>query len=109
MECCHIVLLLIKPKWILEQCHSRVCGGHFSAKTIVEFFLHVGYYWPSLHQDSHLLVKKCEAFQCFIGKKKLYIFLLIPLKYKSLSSKMGYGLYWNTDSTIGITYQNVIL
>jgi hypothetical protein len=61
----------------LEQFNSKVCGGHFSAKTTAKKVLHAGYFWPSLHQDAHLMVRKCEACQCFTGKQML---VALPLR-----------------------------
>jgi hypothetical protein len=73
----------------LEQCHSKMCGGHFLAKTITTKVFHVAYYFPSLHQDAHLLVQKCEAFQHIIGKQKLIFMPLKPIKVQVHFTRWG--------------------
>jgi hypothetical protein len=73
----------------LEQCHSGVCGGHFSTKTTAAKFLHACYFCPSLHQDAHLLIRKCKACQCFTGKKKLVSLPLRPIEVQVPFSRWG--------------------
>jgi ribonuclease HI len=73
----------------LEQCHSGVCGGHFSAKTTAAKVLHAGYFWPSLHKDAHLLVRKCEACQRFTGKQKLAALPLRPIEVQVPFARWG--------------------
>nr|GEU57213.1 reverse transcriptase domain-containing protein [Tanacetum cinerariifolium] len=48
---------------ILMACHNRPTGGHhganFTAKKVFDF----GFYWPTIYQDAHDLVTRCDACQ----------------------------------------------
>ena len=48
---------------ILSECHENPCGGHFAAKRIGYKVLQVGYYWPTLHQDSRRYTRRCDQCQ----------------------------------------------
>ena len=48
---------------ILEACHDSACGGHFSGQLTGQKILRAGYFWPTLFQDSHDYVRKCDACQ----------------------------------------------
>jgi hypothetical protein len=48
-------------KELLKELHSRVCGGHFSARTTAHKIMRAGYYWPTLFKDAHSFVQACEA------------------------------------------------
>nr|GEU31162.1 reverse transcriptase domain-containing protein [Tanacetum cinerariifolium] len=48
---------------ILKACHSGPTGGHhglnYTAKKVFDF----GFYWPTIYNDAHDLVKSCDACQ----------------------------------------------
>ena len=48
---------------ILSACHDNPCGGHFAAKRTAYKALQVGYYWPTLHQDSRRYTSRCDQCQ----------------------------------------------
>lgn len=48
---------------ILVACHDSTYGGHFSSELTGKKILCVGYYWPTLFQDVHEYVKRCDACQ----------------------------------------------
>jgi hypothetical protein len=48
---------------ILAACHDSACGGHFSGELTSKKILHTGYYWPTLFEDAHEYVKRCDACQ----------------------------------------------
>lgn len=48
---------------ILEVCHDSACGGHFSRQLTGQKILKACYFWPTLPQDSHSYVKKCDAYK----------------------------------------------
>jgi hypothetical protein len=73
----------------LEEFHFGVCGDHFSAKTTANVFLHAGYFWPSLHKDAHLLVRKCKSFKCFTGNKNLADLPLRPIELQVPFARWG--------------------
>jgi hypothetical protein len=60
-----------EAKKLLEELHSRYCGGHFAARTTAHKILRVGYYWPTLFFDTHKHVRSCQPCQYFSGKPKL--------------------------------------
>ncbi|CAL8085976.1 unnamed protein product [Prunus armeniaca] len=43
--------------YILREVHNGVCGDHSGSRQ--------GYFWPTLHQDANMLVKKCDKCQQF--------------------------------------------
>ena len=53
----------IKVPDILEACHDRACGGHFSGRLTGQKILRAGYYWPTLFADVEAYAKKCDACQ----------------------------------------------
>ena len=36
---------------VINFCHSKACGGHFSFKKISAKILQCGFYWPTLFKD----------------------------------------------------------
>ena len=46
---------------ILTKMHSGECGGHYMPKIIAHKVLRVGFWWPTLFNDIHILVRKCDA------------------------------------------------
>jgi len=60
-----------EAKEVLQELHSGLCGGHFSARTTTHKILRAGYYWPTLFSDTHAYFRSCESCQIFAGKRKL--------------------------------------
>ena len=48
---------------VLEACHSSAVGGHHSGTRTAHKILQCGYYWTTLHQDSHEFPKACDRCQ----------------------------------------------
>ena len=48
---------------ILLTCHDGPYGGHFVAKRTSFKILHVGYYWPTLHQDVKRYISQYDRCQ----------------------------------------------
>ena len=48
---------------ILEGCHADGCGGHFAGDTTARKVLLAGYWWPTLFNDAHQYVKRCDPCQ----------------------------------------------
>ena len=48
---------------VISFCHSKACGGHFSAKKTAAKILQCGFYWPFLFKDTHEFCKACEHCQ----------------------------------------------
>ena len=52
-----------EAKQALEEAHSRICGAYQSGPKVHFRIKRMGYYWPTMVQDSMECAKKCEACQ----------------------------------------------
>lgn len=52
-----------EAKQALEEDHSRICGAHQLGPKLHYRIKRMGYYWPTMVQDSMECAKKCEACQ----------------------------------------------
>ncbi|GJS17773.1 reverse transcriptase domain-containing protein [Tanacetum coccineum] len=48
---------------ILTACHSGPTGGHYGANYTAKKVFDSGFYWPTIYQDAHELVKNCDSCQ----------------------------------------------
>nr|GEY07917.1 reverse transcriptase domain-containing protein [Tanacetum cinerariifolium] len=48
---------------ILKACHEGPTGGHHGAKFTAKKVFDVGFFWPTIYQDAHDLVTRCDACQ----------------------------------------------
>ncbi|RVW23234.1 Retrovirus-related Pol polyprotein from transposon opus [Vitis vinifera] len=48
---------------ILSHCHENACGGHFASQKIAMKVLQLGFTWPSLFKDSHIMCRSCDRCQ----------------------------------------------
>ena len=48
---------------VLTFCHSKACGGHFSARKMVDKILQAGFYWPTIFKDCFDFCKTCARCQ----------------------------------------------
>ncbi|GJT09900.1 reverse transcriptase domain-containing protein [Tanacetum coccineum] len=48
---------------ILKACHEGPTGGHHSANITARKVFDVGFFWPTIYQDAHLMIKSCDACQ----------------------------------------------
>ncbi|CAL2255403.1 unnamed protein product [Prunus armeniaca] len=51
--------------YVLLEVHSGVCGDHSGSRSLAHKVFRHGYFWPILHQDANVLVKKCNKCQRF--------------------------------------------
>ncbi|CAL8174574.1 unnamed protein product [Prunus armeniaca] len=51
--------------YILREVHNGVCGDHSGSRSLAHKVFRQGYFWPTLHQDVNMLVKKCDKCQRF--------------------------------------------
>ncbi|CAL2239815.1 unnamed protein product [Prunus armeniaca] len=51
--------------YVLREVHSGVCGDHSGSRSLAHKVFRQGYFWPTLHQDANVLVKKCDKCQRF--------------------------------------------
>ena len=67
---------------ILEPCHHSACGGHFFGELTCQKILRECYFWPTLFQDSHDYVRKCDACQMYVRndfRMKMPLHISLPL------------------------------
>ncbi|CAL2225168.1 unnamed protein product [Prunus armeniaca] len=51
--------------YVLREIHCGVCGDHTSSRSLGHKAFRQEYYWPTMHQDTHKLVRKCDKCQRF--------------------------------------------
>ena len=61
-----------EAEFVLNDCHSRACGGHLSRLATAQKILHAGYFWPSISKYCTETVNKCPPCQMFTTKKCTY-------------------------------------
>ncbi|GKB57794.1 reverse transcriptase domain-containing protein [Tanacetum coccineum] len=48
---------------ILKACHEGPTGGHHSANLTARKVFDVGFFWPTIYQDAHSMIKSCNTCQ----------------------------------------------
>ncbi|GJX09967.1 reverse transcriptase domain-containing protein [Tanacetum coccineum] len=48
---------------ILKVCHEGPTGGHHSANITARKVFDAGFFWPTIYQDAHSMIKSCDACQ----------------------------------------------
>jgi hypothetical protein len=64
---------------MLNDCHTRACGGHFSGLETTQNILRASYYWPTLIKDCIESVKKCHPCQIFSWKMRAHPAPMFPI------------------------------
>ena len=41
-----------EAKYVPEEVHGGICGDHMGAKSLARKIMKVGYFWPTMQQDS---------------------------------------------------------
>ena len=54
-----------EAKYILEEIHEGVCGDYADPRSLVSKVIRIGYFWPTMQEDTVELVKKCDKCQRF--------------------------------------------
>ncbi|XP_050290085.1 uncharacterized protein LOC126728274 [Quercus robur] len=52
-----------EAKYVLEEVHKGICGDHIGAKSFIQKITSVGYFWPTMQQDTVDFVKRCDRCQ----------------------------------------------
>jgi hypothetical protein len=65
----HRCLSTSKSQIVLKDLHEGVVRGHFVIDIIAKKILHVGYWWPTLFQDTHEFCKSYDSCQKIGGFK----------------------------------------
>ncbi|XP_058774357.1 uncharacterized protein LOC131648633 [Vicia villosa] len=76
---------------ILQEIHEGINSQHLGGRSLARKALRVGYYWPTMQDDSKEYVKKCDKFQHFRD-----MHLAPPNELKSLSSPWPFA-WWGMD------------
>ncbi|GJV27599.1 reverse transcriptase domain-containing protein [Tanacetum coccineum] len=48
---------------ILNACHEGPTGGHHSANITARKVFDAGFFWPTIYQDAHSMIKSCDTCQ----------------------------------------------
>nr|GEU64151.1 DNA-directed DNA polymerase [Tanacetum cinerariifolium] len=48
---------------ILKACHEGPTGGHHGANLTAKKVFDVGFFWPTIYQDAHDMIKSCDTCQ----------------------------------------------
>nr|GEV22916.1 reverse transcriptase domain-containing protein [Tanacetum cinerariifolium] len=48
---------------ILKACHEGPTGGHHGANLIAKKVFDAGFFWPTIYQDAHAMIKSCNTCQ----------------------------------------------
>ncbi|GJW66301.1 reverse transcriptase domain-containing protein [Tanacetum coccineum] len=48
---------------ILKACHEGPTGGHHSANLTARKVFDDGFFWPTIYQDAHTMIKSCDTSQ----------------------------------------------
>ncbi|GKA50519.1 reverse transcriptase domain-containing protein [Tanacetum coccineum] len=52
-----------KANDILKACHEGPTGGHHSANLTARKVFDAGFFWPTIYQDAHTMIKSCDTCQ----------------------------------------------
>jgi hypothetical protein len=52
-------------EYVLKEIHERVCGSHFGGPMLAHKAIRAGYYWPTMNQESMVMVRRCDKCQRF--------------------------------------------
>lgn len=61
---------------IIDDFQRGICGGHQNWRATTYNILIVGYYWPTLFQETNAKVRSFPECQLFVGRQKLKPLLL---------------------------------
>ena len=66
-------------KKVITELHDGLAGGHFFGDTTAHKILKAGYYCPTLFNNAHAHVKKCDIFQRCGGRQAKAVGQLNPV------------------------------
>jgi len=89
---------------ILDACHALPVGGHHTEVHTTAKVLQSGYYWPSIYQYAHSLVKQCIQFQNKGGVSRKHELPLNPILEVELFDVWGINFMGPFVSSFGNKY-----
>nr|XP_023903350.1 uncharacterized protein LOC112015208 [Quercus suber] len=54
-----------EAEYVLREVHEGICGDHAGPKSLVRKIMRVGYFWPTMQDDSVKFIKRCDKCQRF--------------------------------------------
>ncbi|XP_071713213.1 uncharacterized protein [Rutidosis leptorrhynchoides] len=48
---------------IIQEMHDGICGLHAGPRLVVTKIMRLGYYWPTMHHDTTMILQTCESCQ----------------------------------------------
>ena len=96
-----------EAKMIMNDCHSRACGGHLSGLAIAQKILRGGYFWPTIFKDCISAVKKCHPCQIFSPKMCMHPAPLHPIV--SIGPFAKWGIDFTTCNPPSATRHHYII
>ena len=61
----------LQANYIIREVHEGACGMHSGPRSVVAKLMRQGYYWPTMHQDSREVIRKCDSCQIHAPIPKL--------------------------------------
>ena len=89
---------------VFEACHSSSVGGHHSGIRTAHKILQCGYYFPTIHQDSHEFSKACDRCQRNGGISKRQILPLNSILLIKLFDVWGIDFIFCAFSWVEVYY-----
>jgi hypothetical protein len=74
---------------MLNDFHTRACGGHLSGLATTQNILRAGYFWLTVIKDCIESVKKCHPCQIFSRNKREYPTPMFPIIIVGPFTKWG--------------------
>ncbi|GJW67685.1 reverse transcriptase domain-containing protein [Tanacetum coccineum] len=90
---------------ILKACHEGPTGGHHSANITARKIFNAGFFWPTIYQDAHSMIKSCAVLGQRIKKH------FRPIHYASKTITEAESNYTTTEKemqTILIMNKSVV-
>jgi hypothetical protein len=84
-----VCLVESETQRVIDEFHEGICGGHHTWRATYYKILRAGYYWPKLFLDVNAKVRACNPCQLFVGKHKLSILPLVPVKFEAPFQQWG--------------------
>ncbi|KAA3453237.1 rve domain-containing protein/RVT_3 domain-containing protein [Gossypium australe] len=54
-------LSMFEVEYIIKEIHEEICGGHLGGRLLTQKILKQGYYWSTILEVTHQLVRKCDS------------------------------------------------
>ncbi|GJV20538.1 reverse transcriptase domain-containing protein [Tanacetum coccineum] len=53
----------LQANYVLREIHEGSCSMHAGTRSVVAKALQIGYYWPTMHEDTRKLIRACQDCQ----------------------------------------------